>query len=134
VITGRRTWPTWVVIGLGVLVVALYAFTDHNGEVDEAVLWVAAAGQVGFVLLWGTQRWWSTTVGRALFGKSLALGAILAASVWSVYNGPLPIWLGRALFGAVTVTILGQLLALSLEILAARREARSVSGMPPRES
>lgn len=127
-----KHWPTALVVAVGAVLVGLYAFTDHDGEVDRAVMWAAAVGQVSFVLLWATQRWWSSIIGRALMAKSSALAVILAATVWAAYFGPLPVWPGRALFGAVTVAILGQVLALSLEILAARREARGLSGMPPR--
>lgn len=128
-----RHWPPALVVGIGVLLVCLYAFTEHNnGTVDAVAVWTAAVGQVTFVLLWATQRWWSSMIGRALMAKSATLAVILVASVVTLYYGPLPLWLGRALFGAVTVAILGQVLALALEILAARRESRALSGMPPR--
>lgn len=129
---GRR-WPSVLVVIAGALLVGLYAFTDHNGEVDRAVMWAAAVGQVAFVGLWATQRWWSSTIGRALMAKSAALAVVLTTSVWVLYFGPLPLWLGRALFGAVTVTILGQAGTMAAAIVAARRESRGLSGMPPHD-
>lgn len=95
---------------------------------DLIMLWVAAVGQVLFVVLWATQRWWVTRVGRALMVKSAALAVILSASLWTWYRGPLPTTVGRVMFGAVVVGIVGQLLAVSLEIWQAWRQRRPVSG------
>jgi hypothetical protein len=93
---------------------------------DLILLWIATVGQVLFVLLWATQRWWSSTVGQALMAKSLSLALILVASVWSYYRGPLPGWAGRSLFLFIAVAITAQLVALVWEIHQARREFRQV--------
>lgn len=87
---------------------------------DLIVLWVASVGQVSFVVLWATQRWWASTVGQALMVKGVSLALILAASVWSYYH-PLPQAVGRGLFTFVAVGIIGQLVALAVEIRKARR-------------
>lgn len=100
----------------------------RGSTLDLVMLWVAAVGQALFVLLWATQRWWATRVGRALMAKSAALAVILAASLWTYYRGPLPSAVGRSMFGAVTLAIVGQLLALLWEWWAARRTHRPVSG------
>jgi hypothetical protein len=92
------------------------------------MLWVSTVAQTLFVVLWLTQRWWTTRVGRALMAKSAALAVIFMASVWAYYQGPLPVWLGRLIFGAVTLAIVGQFLALAFEVWRARREHRPVSG------
>ena len=49
---------------------------------DLINLWVATVGQVLFVLLWLTQRWWITRVGRALMAKSAVLAALFLSSLW----------------------------------------------------
>lgn len=99
-----------------------------GNTVDLILLWVAAVGQALFVVLWLTQRWWATRVGRALMAKSAALAVILAASLWVYYRGPLPVWVGRAMFAAVTLAIVTQFLALLLEVRRAGQEDRPVSG------
>lgn len=95
---------------------------------DLIVLWVAATGQCLFVVLWVSQRWWVTRVGRALMAKAVALAVILVASLWVYYRGPLPPWVGRTMFAAVALAIVGQFLALLLEVRRARIEHRPVSG------
>jgi hypothetical protein len=89
---------------------------------DLIVLWAAVVGQVLFVLLWATQRWWASTVGQALMAKSASLALILVASLWSYYRGPLPLYVGRGLFLAVALAIVAQLFALLWELRRARRE------------
>lgn len=83
---------------------------------DEIVLWVATLGQLLFIGLWATQRWWGTNVGQALMAKSAALAAILAASLFAYYYGPLPMWVGRLLFTAIAVGIVWQVVVMSYEI------------------
>jgi hypothetical protein len=124
-----RHLGAWLALLMAFVLLGLYAWTSHSQKVDQFVLWVAAVGQVCFVLLWATQRWWTTTVGVALIAKSAALAALLVASVWAMYMGPLPLWMARTLVGLIAVTIVGQLVALAAEILSARRESRSVSGL-----
>lgn len=67
----------------------------HGSTLDQVLIWTAAVGQAYFVILWATQRWWTTHVGHALMAKSLSLGVILGATVWGYYQGPLPLWLSR---------------------------------------
>ena len=92
------------------------------------MLWVCTVAQSLFVVVWLTQRWWVTRVGRALMAKSAALAVIFAASLWAFYRGPLPVWLGRSIFGAVTLAIVLQFVALAYEVWRARVEHRPVSG------
>jgi hypothetical protein len=95
---------------------------------DQIMLWIATVGQVLFVLVWLTQRWWITWVGRALMFKGAALALILVATLWSYYRGPLPQWAGRSMFGVLAVAIVAQFSALALEVWRAHQEHRPVSG------
>lgn len=91
---------------------------------DLVVLWIAVVGQVLFVVLWMTQRWWASTIGQALMAKSLSLALILCSSLWTYYRGPLPEYVGRGLFLLVAAAIVAQLCALLWELRVARRERR----------
>lgn len=43
-----------------------------------AVIAVASIGQLGFVLAYATNPWWTTPFGRALFAKGVALFMVLS--------------------------------------------------------
>ena len=43
-----------------------------------AVIAVASMGQLGFVLAYATNSWWTTAFGRALFAKGVALFMVLS--------------------------------------------------------
>ena len=101
---------------------------------DLINLWVATVGQVLFVLLWLTQRWWITRVGRALMAKSAVLAALFLSSLWVYYVNPLPVWAGRLELTAITLAIGAQTVAMAIEIWRARRERRPVSGTNPNGS
>lgn len=88
---------------------------------DLVVLWVAAVGQILFVLLWATQLWWASNIGRALMAKSAFLAILLAVTLWSYYHGPIRPAVGRTIFTAWAIAILGQLGVLAWEIRRARR-------------
>lgn len=94
---------------------------------DLIVLWVAVLGQTAFVVLWFTQRWWTTGVGRALMAKSAALAILLIASMWAYYLGPIPGWLGHTLGAALAAAIVFQLVALILEIRRASQDQSTTS-------
>lgn len=91
---------------------------------DTVVLWVAAVGQVLFVTLFATERWWTHRVGRALMVKSASLALILVATLYVHLTGVLPVWVGRALFTLVAIGILGQLGTFIYERLDERRARR----------
>lgn len=84
-------------------------------DFDVVLVWTAAVGQLLFVALFLTERWWTHRIGRALMVKSFSLGLILWATLYAMYHGPLPLWVGRAMFGLVTVGILGQLVTFLYE-------------------
>lgn len=91
---------------------------------DLVCLWVATIGQVAFILLWLTRRWWSTDVGQALMAKSASLAALLVAALWTHYVREIPEWLSRVMLTAITAAILWQLAVMVRRIRAVRRRDR----------
>lgn len=108
-------------------------FTGASPDTATVTLWllhIAAAGQTLFMLMWMTLPWWRAWVGRALMVKSVAMGLFLVSAVvhhhvdtyaWE----PVVVLL---LFAGVTLGIWSQVLAIGLEIRAARRGSRNVTG------
>ena len=91
---------------------------------DLVCLWVATLGQLVFIGLWATRRWWSTDVGQALMAKSASLAALLIAALWANYLSPIPEWLARTMLTAITGAILWQLAVMVRRIWAIRRRDR----------
>lgn len=99
-----------------------------GSTLDLIMLWVSTVAQCLFVLLWATQPWWVTKVGRVMMAKSAVLAALFLASLWQHYFGLLPVWAGRLMFYSLTIAIVGQLLVIAREIWQARHQHRAVSG------
>lgn len=93
---------------------------------DLAVLWVATIGQVLFVILWATQRWWSSNVGRALMASAAFLAILLSMSLWGYYRGPISPTVGRSIFTGWAVAIVAQLVVFVVELRRARRDRSGV--------
>lgn len=93
-------------------------------DFDLGLVWTAAVGQTLFLVLFLTERWWTHRIGRALMVKSLSLGLILWATVYASYHGPLPLWIGRAMFILVTIGILGQFATFLYERWLERKVSR----------
>lgn len=56
-------------------------------EVYSWLLYTCALGQIFFVILWSTVKWWKTRVGRALFAKSISLAfALSVVSFFDITN------------------------------------------------
>lgn len=56
-------------------------------EIYNTLLYLCAFGQVLFVILWSTVRWWETRIGRALFLKSLSVAvALCTVSFFNITN------------------------------------------------
>lgn len=54
-------------------------------EIYHWLLYTCAAGQILFVILWSTVKWWETRIGRALFVKSLSVAlALFTVSFFSL--------------------------------------------------
>lgn len=96
----------------------------HGDTYDLLVLWVATVGQTLFVVLWASQRWWSSNIGQALLAKSASLALILAATLWANYYGHLPEWVARFLFTIVAAAIVRQLAVMTYEVYRAARDRR----------
>lgn len=101
----------------------------RTSEYALIVLWVATVGQVSFVALWATRRWWATNVGQALMAESASLALLLAVSLWAHYRGPLHPPFGLILFTVLAAAIVDQLGALLWELHKARRERRRGPGV-----
>lgn len=82
------------------------------------LLYVSAAAQTLFVLLWGTRPWWREWIGRALMLKAFSLAVYLDWAVAVRYWPRMPHLelIGVCLFGFITVGIVTQLAALGHEM------------------